>query len=38
MKSLLKTAVMHAYCRGWISGMTVLRIYGRFDLWNSDGQ
>ncbi len=33
MKSILKSLVMSAYCRGWIRGETVLRMFARFDLW-----
>lgn len=35
MKSIIKNAVMQAYCRGWIRGTTVLRMFARFDLWSA---
>ena len=35
MKSILKSIVMSAYCRGWIRPSTVLRMFERFDLWSA---
>lgn len=32
IKTLLKRAVMRAYCRGWISSMTVVKAFSLFDL------
>lgn len=31
-KSIVKRAIMSAYCRGWIRPSTVLRMFARFDL------
>lgn len=32
MKTLLKRAVMHAYCRGWIKSITVVKAFNVFGL------
>lgn len=32
IKTLIKRAVMRAYCRGWISSMTVVKAFNLFDL------
>jgi hypothetical protein len=34
MKAIIKRAVMHAYCRGWITSMTVVKAFSLFDLRN----
>lgn len=34
MKTILKRAVMHAYCRGWITSMTVVKAFSLLDLRN----
>lgn len=34
MKSILKRAVMLAYCRGWITSVTVVKAFSLFDLRN----
>jgi hypothetical protein len=35
MKKLFKRTVVYSYCRGWIGGFTVARMFARFDLWGA---
>jgi hypothetical protein len=35
MKTLIKRIVIHLYCREWIAGATVARLFQRYNLWRA---